>query len=259
MKNKKNIVETHFDKIGSEDINISIHGSASNPKLLQFPYVYIEEIINDYISKSSIEINVLDYCCGTGLYSIYPSLRGMKVDGIDISDKSINVAKLRSKKFGVSENCYFQKMDAEILKFKDNKFDLILSYNSLTYLNLEKSFKELSRVINKDGKLLIMDSVGHNILFLFNRSKNLNNWAGSIKNDIRLLKKKDIDLTNKYFHLDSIKYFGFFSLVFLFLERKIGLKVKISLIDKIDQFLLSLPFAYLLAFKYVAVYSPKKS
>ena len=38
-------------------------------------------------------------------------------------------------------------MDAHSLNFDNNYFDYIICYKSLLYLNLEKSFEELNRVL----------------------------------------------------------------------------------------------------------------
>ena len=65
------------------------------------PYIYIEKIISEYKND---KIEVLDYCCGTGNFSIYPALQGHKVYGIDISNKSVEIAKKKIKQFNLN-NC----------------------------------------------------------------------------------------------------------------------------------------------------------
>ena len=262
---KKKIIADHFNKMpfkGPKENSLSdqadSYGSNSVSFLLRQPYQYIETIIkNSSISNATC----LDYCCGTGQFSVFPILSGYKVIGIDISEKSIKLAEERSIELSINHKCHFQSMDAENLSFEDDSFDLILSYNSLTYLDLNKSYSELSRVLRNDGKLIIMDSLGHNILFNLNRMRNLNIWGPSIKSELKLLKKRDIYLGKKYFQLDSIKYFGFTTPFFHFTSKRLGLNLNkgfIKFLNIIDHFILSLPLAHFFAFKYVAIYKLKK-
>ena len=100
-----------------------IYGASSMETDLQAPYKYIEDrLLTDVNNKV-----ILDYCCGVGLFSILPAIRGGFVYGIDISDKSIEVAKTRAEFFGVYERTEFKVMDAENLEFADSTFDIILT------------------------------------------------------------------------------------------------------------------------------------
>ena len=255
MNNLKSTIIQHFDDQSSkkkDHSDIKQFGSSSNHPMLRSPYLYIEKLISFYKKENS---NFLDYCCGTGLFSIFPLMNNYNLHGMDISNQSIKVAKMRSEYFSLEGKCNFKVMDAENLTYEDNKFDIIVSYNSLSYLDLEKSYSELSRVLKPNGILIIMDSVGHNLFFRINRNRNLSKWASNFINKVNILKIGDINLANKYFNLQQIKYFDFLSIIFLFLNKKFSFK----LINWLDSMILRLPFSYLLAFKYVAVYKSRKS
>ena len=58
-------------------------------------------------------------------------------------------------------------MDCENLGFKDNSFDLIFGRAILHHLNLEKSSKEISRVLCKNGKAVFIEHLGMNPLINF--------------------------------------------------------------------------------------------
>ena len=260
MTEKKSIISSHFDHMiaSSDEKNLMQYGSLTNPRLLRLPYIYIEKKISKFFDDNKdIEIMTLDYCCGSGIYSIIPIMMNSYVYGIDISLKSVSLAKKRTSSLTAKNNFKFEQMDAEKLEFDNDKFDLIMSYNSLSYLNLNKSYSELSRVMSSRGKIIIMDSIGHNIFFKINRLLNVNKWANRIAKDIQILRKKDIDLATKFFKLEEIRFFGFFSLAFYYLEKKFGFKVHDGLINSIDSLILKIPFSYLIAFKYVAIYSKK--
>lgn len=107
---------------------------------------------------------VLDAGCGDGFF--IPNLikkRPKKVIGIDISKWLIDIAKKEIKK----KNVEFQQMDlTKRLKFKDNFFDVIISYNVLQEVrDISTSFKELARALKKGGKLII--SITHPLYHLF--------------------------------------------------------------------------------------------
>ena len=257
MNKMKNAISEHFNEVSIRDSNsnLRLYGSKSNHYLLQDPYIYIENLL---LNLKKNKTTVLDYCCGTGLFSIFPALNNYKVFGMDISENSINIAKKKAKNYGVHNNCKFEKMDAEKLDYDENTFDIVVAYNSLSYLDLEKSYQELNRVTKPDGKIIIMDSLGNNPIFQINRNKNLKKWAPEFMRKFTILKKSDLDNAKKYFSLEEINYYNFFSPFFFYISKKTPLNFNYNFIKVIDSFIMKLPFSYLIAFKYVAIYSPKK-
>lgn len=246
---KENIT-THFNEQSSRFDSIEFGSQMMHP-ILRKPYEYIEENL-----LSSIEDKeVLDYCCGTGIYSIYPALKGASLTGIDISDQSIKVAKKRAESFSIIEKCNFLVMDAERLELPDNHFDIVVSYGSLSYLDLKIVYKELHRVLKSDGMLIVVDSLAHNPIFRFNRRKNLN-WAGRDAIKFNTLRRSDIIQSKKYFSDLSIKHFDLISVLFYYLDIKMGLKIHSKFFNFIDSMLLKIPFFQWLSFK--VVYTCKK-
>ena len=254
MNKLKEVIIDHFNNQSikvNKDIHISEFGSLSNHPLLRTPYKFIEKTITNSRKKNS---NFLDYCCGIGLFSIFPAKHNFIVHGIDFSINSIQIAKERSRHHLLEDSCSFKVMDAEKLDYPDNFFEIIVSYNSLSYLNLDKSYSELNRVLKPGGLLIIMDSVGHNPFFKINRNKNLRKWASAYLDKINILNIHDINQANKFFTREKIRYFDFLSIIFLFFSKKFTSNI----INLIDNLIMRLPFSYLLAFKYVAIYRSKK-
>ena len=258
MNKLKDLISNHFNEVSKRDVNsnLNLFGAKSNHFLLRDPYNYIENLIIDYKKNYS---NILDYCCGTGIFSIFPAVYEYQVFGMDISDDSIHSANQRAKKHNVEDYCCFKTMDAEKLEYDDNFFDLILAYNSLSYLDLNKSYAELYRVIKPEGKIIIMDSLGNNPFFQFNRNMNLKKWAPKNIKNFSILKRKDLENNSEYFRLEKIKYFNFLSVFFFYISKRMNIKLNSHTIRDIDSLIMRLPFSYFLAFKYVAIYSPKKN
>jgi ubiquinone/menaquinone biosynthesis C-methylase UbiE len=89
---------------------------------------------------------ILDLGCGTGIYTKILKKKGAKVQGIDISPKMIEFAKQYVK--GVD----FKVGSAYKLPYKSGTFDIVLASLVVHYFgNLDKAFKEIRRVLKKNG------------------------------------------------------------------------------------------------------------
>lgn len=98
--------------------------------------------ISDFIDANFEKAKVLDVGCGTGSITIPLGLRH-DVTGIDVDEKSIELAKLRNK----FDNVKFFSEDIGSVK---DLFDVVLCIQVLEHLeNPEKMMKEISRVAKK--------------------------------------------------------------------------------------------------------------
>ncbi len=97
---------------------------------------------------------VLDIACGKGTTSILIAKKiGCKVVGIDISEDSINKAKVLAEKSGVGSLVEFRVGDAINLPFADNEFDAIITQAMLVLVDeKEKAISEAMRVLKNGGK-----------------------------------------------------------------------------------------------------------
>lgn len=110
--------------------------------------------------------------CGTGEECGYISAKGGLVTGIDLSSKSINIA--RKKHPGL----VFEIMDMNQLGFEDVSFDIVYSSLTFHYSNdLKKTLTEINRVLKPGGSLLF--SVLHPI-----------KWSAEIRRDMNDERKK---------------------------------------------------------------------
>ena len=90
---------------------------------------------------------VLDYGCGNGYYSKLVRKMGAEVIGIDL---------LPAKGF--------IKMDCEDMTFPNNTFDVVFSRGTLPYLNKDRAFMEIARVLKPGGIFIGLETLGHNPL-----------------------------------------------------------------------------------------------
>jgi len=99
---RKQIEKNHYNKQVEEIIETNYlnfdwrYGSKKCGPILGIPFRFTEEKIKEIIHKKKGGeeiIRLLDFGCGTGIHSIFPAKWGAEVYGIDISEKSIEIAK----------------------------------------------------------------------------------------------------------------------------------------------------------------------
>lgn len=108
---------------------------------------------------------VLDLGCGSGRYTRILLRYGGKLWGIDPSKKLLEIAKKENKKANLKLGTVYK------LPFKSNFFDLVVAGLVIDHFkNLNQAFKEISRVLKKDG------------IFIFSRSNPVAETAKKLKN-----------------------------------------------------------------------------
>jgi len=203
------------------------------------------------------KMKILDYGCGHGMHSILPAKLDAKVYAIDFSGESLKIGEQRAKKEGVENRINFIQMDCEKLNFPDNYFDIIWNGGTLSSLNINKAFLEISRTLKQNGKIIGIETFGHNPL------ANLKRWINK-KRGIRtpwatnhILKNKDLKLAKRYFKIEKLNYFHLLSIFVFPFRNFLGGKFLFKLVDKVDNILLKIPFLKKYAFKIVFIFQKK--
>lgn len=99
----------------------------------------IEAVLHDL--KDIKKCRILDIGCGSGSISSYLGKISKKVWGIDVVDERI-----------IHKNFNFKKVKDELLPFKKNFFDVIISNVVIEHLNnQDKHLKEIYRTLKKGG------------------------------------------------------------------------------------------------------------
>jgi len=115
-----------------------------------------QKILVEHLPQEK-NLKILDVGTGAGFFAILLSKLGHIVTGIDSSAKMIEQAKKLSADFDCNIN--FQKMDAQVLKFAEESFDVVISRN-LTWIlpDAMEAYREWCRVLKIGGRLLNFDS-----------------------------------------------------------------------------------------------------
>lgn len=113
-----------------------------------------EQIVRHTSSSDVKGKTVLDIGCGSGWIETMLLEKGSKkIIGIDISDEVIRAAKKKKLK-----NVVYQKASAIDLPFKNNSFDVVVSFEVLEHIPVnteDKMFKEVYRVLKPGGKFFL--------------------------------------------------------------------------------------------------------
>jgi ubiquinone/menaquinone biosynthesis C-methylase UbiE len=95
---------------------------------------------------------VLEYCCGDGKSALFAAEQGAaEAHGIDISPISIEQADYQARLRGLAHATTFSVMDAEATSYPDGYFDVIVVSGVLHHLDLDRAYRELSRLLTTDG------------------------------------------------------------------------------------------------------------
>tara|TARA_B100001559_G_scaffold137481_1_gene115456 strand:+ start:44293 stop:45066 length:774 start_codon:yes stop_codon:yes gene_type:complete len=237
-KNLKEVLVNHFDK---QDIDsFKNFGSSSFAKSWQEPYKYLE----NYLRKKNLHNkSLLDYCCGTGVHSIFPAKLGAKITGTDFSPASLNVAKKRANFFQVESECKFILQDAQDKEALKDKFDFAICVQSLLYLDLDDTFKRLSKLLKENGELIIIESVSGNFFFDLNRKRNTKKISSTFSNSLNKYSAIEIiETSKKYFHISKEEYFGLTTSLSYILEKKLKITFLINILIFFDFILKKIPF-----------------
>jgi demethylmenaquinone methyltransferase/2-methoxy-6-polyprenyl-1,4-benzoquinol methylase len=103
--------------------------------------------------------SILDIATGTGDFAIQAlSLNPDKVIGIDISEGMVKQGRQKILRKGLTDKIELLLGDSENLVFQDNKFDaVVVAFGVRNFEELDKGLSEMLRVLNKNGKLIILE------------------------------------------------------------------------------------------------------
>lgn len=117
---------------------------------------------------------ILDLGCGQGYFSRLLTKQGGIVTGVDLSKDLIGIANQRNQEQGLKIK-YFVSDAANLKDLQDNKFDIAISNMALMDIkNVDKTIKECSRVLKKNGHIIF--SIVNPIFSIFERSKDDNGY-----------------------------------------------------------------------------------
>lgn len=104
--------------------------------------------------------DLLDVGVGTGAVLCHLARRAVRATGVDISTSMRVVARTRVRDAGI-DNCTVRQGDMHALPFADQSFDTVLLDQVLSLSDRPRTvILEATRVLRRDGRLLVLDRFG---------------------------------------------------------------------------------------------------
>jgi len=175
-------------------------------------YKAVYNLYEDFfdILKTKVQSkDVLDYGCGIGnVAEKVINFKPKKLVAIDVSGESIKKAKSETK--SKENKIDYRVENCENSNLTSDAFDIIYGSGILHHLNLNKSLKELSRILKKGGIILFAEPMATNPII--NIYRKFTPKARSV--DEHPLVFQDIRLIESMFKNVEVKYYGFLTLIF---------------------------------------------
>lgn len=259
MEERKKKEIEYYDKEAKESSEKEIKEAGSregfNPFLLE-SYDFLYNLLKEKCQGKKI----LDYGCGSGIHLTWLAKIGREVVGIDLSQKSLELAQKRLKKEKLANKVKILLMDCEEMEFPDNSFDIIFDGSTFSSLDFNKALPEIHRVLRPDGFVIGIETFGHNPFANLKRTINKltgkrTSWAAT-----HIFQLHDFEKVKEYFWKTEAHFFHLVSFaIFPFLNLR-GSKFVLRLLEKIDRFLMSVfPFLRKYSFKIVFIFSKPKN
>ena len=177
-------------------------------KFYKAVYNLYEDFFN--ILKTKVQSkDVLDYGCGIGnVAEKVINFKPKKLVAIDVSGEAIKKAKSETK--SEENKIDYRVENCENSNLTSDAFDIIYGSGILHHLNLNKSLKELNKILKKGGIILFAEPMATNPII--NIYRKLTPKARSA--DEHPLIFQDIRLIESMFTNVEIKYYGFLTLIF---------------------------------------------
>lgn len=107
--------------------------------------------------------HILDIGCGAGFLANTLALHGHRVTGIDLSARSLEVAKKRD----FTKEVRYLELDAFALPFPDKSFDVVCAMDFLEHVEMpEKIIRDVSRLLRPQG-LFFFHTFNRNLMSYF--------------------------------------------------------------------------------------------
>jgi ubiquinone/menaquinone biosynthesis C-methylase UbiE len=182
----------------------------------------------------------LDYCCGTGLNTLFMAGCGAEVVGIDISPESVRAARARLASEQLEARSKFVVTDAERTSFGDRTFDVILCNGVLHHLDSSTAFAELSRILKPGGSVFCVEALAHNPVFQLYRR--LTPHMRTAWETDHILSRRQIVLARRHFQSVDTHFFHLAGLLAVPFRRQSRVFDWIlRVLDGVDRAILSLP------------------
>ncbi|MBR1774990.1 MAG: bifunctional demethylmenaquinone methyltransferase/2-methoxy-6-polyprenyl-1,4-benzoquinol methylase UbiE [Bacteroidales bacterium] len=158
VKENKKTIGALFDRIASHYDLLNHLLTLNIDKLWRRKTV--KEITKSDIQNQESNIHLLDVATGTCdlTIEILKQHNNFIITGIDLSEKMLEIGKAKTDKLGLQNKIILMQQNVEQLTFEDNRFAFVTcGFGVRNFNNLDNGLKEMYRVLQPKGKIIILE------------------------------------------------------------------------------------------------------
>jgi SAM-dependent methyltransferase len=209
---------TQIREINSGIENISM--------LHQTPFQIYYDAIRNNIEPAD---EVLEFGSGTGVHTKVIFEKTTKVSALDISLESLKLCKIRFPDINLVHT------NMEQIPLRDNSFNAIVSCGSLSYGDPVKVNAEINRILKPGGKLIILDTLNHNLVYKINRWVRFKAGHRTRSTLKRMPTLNRIQPLHSIFLDTEIRFYGSYLWFSLILEKLLGSDLAFKLNSSLEK------------------------
>jgi ubiquinone/menaquinone biosynthesis C-methylase UbiE len=133
-------------------------GTQSGRYDLEETRILVKEIVSELLARRSDERLILDVACGTGKIAIAMAGLGGNVVAVDAAMGMLQQCSANAKEAGVTHHVLFTNGSAGNLPYRDNTFDMVLSFRFLHLFPREgypDLIRDMARVVKPGGYVMV--------------------------------------------------------------------------------------------------------
>ncbi|AMA49799.1 MULTISPECIES: class I SAM-dependent methyltransferase [Flavobacterium] len=224
MKLERKIFKTAIQEIlvkeGTDEVLSEAAFPAYAHKNPLIDYIFwkrLKIVVNYIIKKKQEKTEILDFGCGSGVFSYTLASKGSHVTAIDLNLKPVRIL---SEKIKFPQNIHFIENDIFKIDFKENKFDYIVALDVLEHIPIAELDNYLELFINllKENGEIIISGPTENVIYKIGRKLAGNDFTGHY-HETDIVKIKQVFLRKSKIHILS-KIFWPITLFEVFVTKK---------------------------------------
>jgi ubiquinone/menaquinone biosynthesis C-methylase UbiE len=153
-------------------------------------------------------MRVLEIGSGTGEYTGSILENGSNVTASDISPNCIKLIENKYQDYLNNGTLNTAVANMENLPFQNNYFDVVTSAGSLSYGDNTNVLNEIYRVLKNKGRLIVVDSLNNNPIYMINRYVHFLKGNRSKSTLKRMPTYRLIQKYSKKYENTEVKYYG---------------------------------------------------
>jgi len=194
-----------------KDARVDLAAIAGKEQRPWNPYWHLFALVKERYTPGS---RLLDFGCGWGTNSAVFAHIGYQVQGFDISERNLEVARQVAEKEGIADQVNFSVQRAEALEYPDGHFDVVAGVDILHHVEISSAITECRRVLREGGVAFFIEPL-NNPLFDYVRNTrvvrrfcpNDASFERHITCDERKLTNKDLAVIGRIFPRHRIDRF----------------------------------------------------